>query len=235
MVCPKCHKPYFFIEATHPENSCCLRCSHSELFQQPSYDEYHEDLYVKPYRRDRFSDPQMKQILYSLQPKTTDTVLDLGCGVGDYTKALHEYAGSVIGMDLSVSAAQKKYSGIDFRAHDLNTPLPFADASFDMLVSINLIEHLRDEKQFLSECARVLRPGGKIALTTANLDFILHDWFYDKTHVHEWTLNQFRIIMEQYFETTVIEKSSSMFNYYPLNFVTTKFLKPDILFIGTKQ
>lgn len=235
MLCPNCHKPYLFIKDTDRQNSYCLRCSYSELFKQPSYDAYHKTLYVKPYRRDRFSDPQMKQIMHTLNPKETDSILDLGCGVGDYTKALGEYTKHVIGIDLSVSEAEKKYPTINFRAHDLNTPLPFEDDSFDMLVSINLIEHLQDEKRFLNECIRVLKPGGKIAITTANLDFILHDYFYDKTHVHEWTLSQFKTIMEQYFETIVVEKSSSMFNYYPINIITTRFLKPDLLFIGTKK
>lgn len=235
MLCPNCHKPYLFIENTNRQNSSCLRCSYSELFKQPSYDAYHETLYVKPYRRDRFSDPQMKKIIRILNPKDTDSILDLGCGVGDYTKAFSEYTKNVIGVDLSVSEAEKKYAGINFQAHDLNMPLPFPNDSFDMLVSINLIEHLQDEKGFLNECMRVLKPGGKIAITTANLDFILHDYFYDKTHIHEWTLNQFRTIMEQYFETIVVEKSSSMFNYYPFNTITTKFLKPDLLFIGTKK
>lgn len=235
MLCPHCHKPYFFIKNSDRKNSSCLRCSYSELFKQPSYEEYHKNLYVKPYRRDQFSDPQMKKILHTLNPKITDSVLDLGCGVGDYTKAINEYTQNVIGIDLSTSEAEKKYTGINFCSHDLNTPLPFDDASFDILVSINLIEHLQDEKQFLEECARVLKPGGKIAITTANLDFILHNYFYDRTHVHEWTLDQFKTIMIKYFEMIIAEKSSGMFNYYPFNTLTTKLLKPDILFIGTKK
>lgn len=235
MLCPHCQKPYLFMDAKNTGMSRCLRCLHTEPFRQPDYDTYHETLYVKPYRRDRFSDPQMGKILRTLKPKPTDSILDLGCGVGDYMKAFREYTEHIVGLDLSVSAATKKYPGVDFRAHDLNASLPFADASFDMLVSINLIEHLQDEKTFLDECARVLKPGGTIALTTANLDFILHDFFFDKTHVHEWTLGQFRALMEQHFKTVVAEKSSSMFNYHPFNIITTKFLKPDLLFIGTKR
>lgn len=235
MVCPHCHKPYLFIDDSERDIASCLRCSHRELFQQPEYDSYHETLYIKPYRRDRFSDPQMKKIFRILGIRPAENVLDLGCGVGDYTKAVREYTENVVGMDLSVSVAKDKYPGLGFRDHDLNTPLPFPDGHFDTLLSINLIEHLQDEKRFLEECARVLKPGGKIAITTANLDFFLHDRFFDKTHVHEWTLGQFRKLLESRFQTLVAEKSSSMFNYYPLNLVTTKFLKPDLLFIGTKR
>lgn len=212
-----------------------MRCSHREPFEQPGYDQYHETMYLKPYRRDRFSDPQMKKILKTLQLKPVDSVLDLGCGVGDYTKAISEYTENVVGLDLSVIAARNKYPGLDFRDHDLNTPLPFPDRHFDAIVSISVIEHLRNEALFIDECARALKPGAPVVVVTANLEFVLHDWFFDKTHVHEWSLGQFRELMERRFKTVIAEKSSSMFNYFPLNFVTTKFLKPDLLFVGTKR
>jgi len=235
MICPQCKKPYLFVDSQAPDTAVCLRCSHREPFRQPDYDQYHETLYIKPYRRDRFSDPQMKRILKVLHLEPSDSVLDLGCGVGDYTKAISEYTGNVVGIDLSVAAARNKYPGLEFRDHDLNAPVPFPEGHFDTVVSINVIEHLRHATDFLDECARVLKPSGTIAMTTANLDFFLHDRFYDKTHVHEWNLGQFRELMERHFETIIVEKSSSMFNYYPLNFITTRFLKPDLLFVGTKR
>ncbi|MGH8825679.1 MAG: class I SAM-dependent methyltransferase, partial [Jiangellaceae bacterium] len=46
--------------------------------------------------------------------------------------------------------------------------LPFAAGSFDVMLSLQTIEHLRDQRAFLDECARVLRPGGRLALTTPN-------------------------------------------------------------------
>ncbi|MGK2848752.1 MAG: class I SAM-dependent methyltransferase [Minisyncoccota bacterium] len=234
MLCPLCHQPYFFINPERRDHSLCLSCSYVEPFTQPSYDTYHKRLYAKPYRRNPLTDPQMKKIMRIIAPQADDAILDLGCGVGDYTYALSNNTKNVIGLDLSVVSAQQKYPESTFHAHDLNTPLPFKDASFDILISINLIEHLRDEQKFLNECIRLLKKGGRIALTTANLDFILHRYFYDKTHVHEWTLRQFTSMMQPYFQTILIEKSSSMFNYYPMNHILTKILKPDLLFIGTK-
>jgi 2-polyprenyl-3-methyl-5-hydroxy-6-metoxy-1,4-benzoquinol methylase len=235
MICPKCNKPYLFIDEQQPAIATCIRCFYSESFRQPGYDQYHQKLYLKPYRRDRHSDPQMRKILRFLKVQVKDTVLDLGCGVGDYTHSISEFSENVIGMDLDVSAARHKFPDLDFRNHDLNVRLPFPDASFDFVVSINLIEHLRNEQSFVDECARILKPRGRIALTTANLDFILHKWFYDRTHVHEWSLNQFKKIMGRTFSTIIAEKSSSMFNFYPFNVITTKFLKPDLLYIGTKK
>lgn len=235
MICPNCKKPYYFIKNTNTENAKCLRCDFEDTFENPIYDDYHEELYAKPYTRTIKTDPQMRLIINKLSIKNTNSILDIGCGVGDHTKAIHNINKNIIGLDLNTDSARKKYPDITFISHDCNKKIPYPDESFDIVVSINLIEHLKDYENFLSECRRILKKGGRIAITTANLDFILHDYFYDKTHVHEWTLSQFRKIMEKYFKTTIIEKSSSMFNYYPINKFTTKFLKPDLLFIGTKQ
>jgi SAM-dependent methyltransferase len=52
---------------------------------------------------------------------------------------------------------------------DACTPLPFRDASFDVVVSIEGIEHFENQSAFLRECARVMRPGGRLVLTTPNI------------------------------------------------------------------
>lgn len=48
--------------------------------------------------------------------------------------------------------------------HDLETPLPIPDASYDHVLLINVLEHIYDYRQLLSEAARVVRPGGKIVI-----------------------------------------------------------------------
>ena len=46
--------------------------------------------------------------------------------------------------------------------------LPFADDAFDLVLSLQTLEHVWDQRRFVAECARVLRPGGRLALTTPN-------------------------------------------------------------------
>lgn len=236
MICPNCEKPFYFINPQETTNSVCFKCGHAGIYAAPQYENYHKDLYQqKKYQRTISTDPQMKKIIKKLSLGKTDNILDIGCGVGDYTKELFNISGNVTGLDLNVDSAKQKYPNIPFSSHDCNNKIPYPDESVDAIVSINLIEHLANYDVFLSECHRVLKKEGKIAITTANLDFILHNYFFDKTHVHEWTLSQFKIIMSKYFNISIIEKSSSMFNYHPFNKITTKFLKPDLLFIGTKK
>jgi ubiquinone/menaquinone biosynthesis C-methylase UbiE len=176
----------------------------------------------------------MRQILSALQVKPTDRVVELGCGVGDYAKEIAQRTKTVTGVDLNVDGARRRYPDVDFLAADSNKQLPFADASTDVVVSINTIEHLRDPDKFLREIARILKPQGRVALTTANLDFFLHRRFFDKTHLHEWTLPEFRALVSRTFVPAFVEKSSSMFKYHPANKLLTLFLKPDMTFVGLK-
>jgi len=62
---------------------------------------------------------------------------------------------------------------------DASAPLPFPDGAFDYIFSEHMIEHLsRDQgSHMLRECFRILKPGGKIRLSTPNLEAILRLYF----------------------------------------------------------
>jgi 2-polyprenyl-3-methyl-5-hydroxy-6-metoxy-1,4-benzoquinol methylase len=55
---------------------------------------------------------------------------------------------------------------------DLNVPLPCADASFDAIISTEVIEHLENPRAVFRELSRLLRPGGSLLLTTPNQESI---------------------------------------------------------------
>lgn len=237
MLCPKCCKPYFFIKKNNfKKKAYCLRCGFGGGFKYPSYDNYYEDKYLNfKYSRNQETDPQMRIILRKMMINSTEKVLEVGCGMGDYSMAISSFTKNNVGIDIDVSVAKKRYPQIKFIQHDCNDNFPFEDNSFDKLISVNLIEHLSDPEHFLSECLRILRPDGKIILVTANLDFFLHDFFYDSTHLYEWSVEDFKNIVGKYFEVDLIKKSSGMFKYYPFNIFLTKFIKPDIIVFGCKK
>ena len=235
MICPKCRRSFYFLKAQSlDQGASCAKCGHTGLAEKPSYENYHNDLYSKLYRRTLKTDPQMDWILKSLTIEPNDVVTDLGCGVGDYTQAIQAFSGRVAGYDRDVTAAQKKYPNVRFFDLDFSKPIPLPDACVDKIVSINVIEHLIDWDFFLRECQRVLKPGGLIAFSTANRHFMLHDLHFDKTHYHEWTLEEFKKITQTYFQTIKARKDCAMFNYYPANFLFKYLLKPDLTWIGRK-
>lgn len=99
-------------------------------------------------------------------------VLDLACGEGYGSAVIAGRTGRCVGLDLAPSllaASSKQYPDVDFVTGDA-LRLPFADGSFDAVGALQVIEHLTETEAFLSEIARVLKPGGFAYITTPNID-----------------------------------------------------------------
>ena len=100
------------------------------------------------------------------------SLLDLGCHTGDFTVQFANRTGAtrVVGVDTdetALSEASKK--GIETYKHDLNLSLPFANNSFDVVASTQVIEHLTDCDLHAAEILRVLAPDGYAVIATENL------------------------------------------------------------------
>jgi SAM-dependent methyltransferase len=96
--------------------------------------------------------------------------LDAGCGEG-FGAAFVRAAGAarVVALDYDMVTALNVRTGYGLAAVRANlVALPFRDAAFDVVLSLQTIEHVWDQPAFLAECARVLRPGGRLVLTTPN-------------------------------------------------------------------
>ena len=93
-------------------------------------------------------------------------VLDCPSGQGALAHELAAGGFEVVGADLGGPAAGSGYRRV---RSDLNRPLPFADATFDVVACVEGIEHLERPVDALREFRRVLRPGGTLVLTTPNV------------------------------------------------------------------
>jgi len=95
-------------------------------------------------------------------------VLDAPCGApAALSLALKDKGFSITGADLDETAASALGDG--FERVNLNAPLPWADDTFDLVISTEGIEHLENHFAFLREFCRVLRPNGILILTTPNI------------------------------------------------------------------
>ncbi len=96
-------------------------------------------------------------------------ILDVGCGTGRYLK-LFNPNNDLNGLDLSeqmLVQARAKVPQAKFTAGSAET-LPFPDASFDMVMSVRMLQHMPDQKKVIQEMARVCRPGGRVVLISYN-------------------------------------------------------------------
>jgi malonyl-CoA O-methyltransferase len=97
-------------------------------------------------------------------------VLDLGCGTGRHALWLAAGGASVTAIDFSagmLAEARRKPAAdaVRFVVHDLHQRLPFADASFDLVVSGLVLEHLHRLDGFFAEAHRVLRAPGRAVVS----------------------------------------------------------------------
>ncbi|HVJ79773.1 MAG TPA: methyltransferase domain-containing protein [Planctomycetia bacterium] len=96
--------------------------------------------------------------------------LDLGCGTGRHALWLAAAGARVVAADFSpgmLAEARQKPGAerIRFVVHDLHRPLPFACEAFDVVVSGLVLEHLQELEPFFAEAHRMLRPGGRAAIS----------------------------------------------------------------------
>jgi SAM-dependent methyltransferase len=106
-----------------------------------------------------------------------ERVLDMGCGGGRHAFALYKRGAHVVALDMD-AAELKDVAGM-FEALAGEVPagaraqavrgdayrLPFADATFDKVIAAEILEHLPADVDAMAELARVLKPGGRIAVT----------------------------------------------------------------------
>ena len=102
------------------------------------------------------------------------TVLDLGCAGGFVAEALARKGAQVTGIDPAQSAikaakSHAKSNNLDI-TYDvgLGEQMPYADDTFDIVVCVDVLEHVRDLSDVLAEVARVLKPGGLFLYDTIN-------------------------------------------------------------------
>lgn len=108
-----------------------------------------------------------------------DRVLDMGCGAGRHAFEMYRRGGDVIAFDqdgdelagvLDLFGAMRDAGEVpdgaeaDIKQGDALS-LPFADAEFDRVVAAEVLEHIPDDEAAIAELARVLRPGGTMAVT----------------------------------------------------------------------
>lgn len=109
-------------------------------------------------------------ILELLNQHLANTVLDLGCGNGSFSRILSEAGFKVTGMDHSLSGieiAKQNALDLNFLQHDILEPMdPAFHSQFDSVVSVEVIEHVLLPRRLMENALSALKPGGLLIVTT---------------------------------------------------------------------
>jgi 2-polyprenyl-3-methyl-5-hydroxy-6-metoxy-1,4-benzoquinol methylase len=110
---------------------------------------------------------RLRFVLASVAPG--ERVLDVGCGEGRFTAELHRHGARVVAADVAdepLRRAREREPALELCLLPAEGEWPLAIASFDVVWAGEVIEHVADTAAWFSEARRVLRPGGRLLLST---------------------------------------------------------------------
>jgi SAM-dependent methyltransferase len=170
---------------------------------------------------------------FAAEPFILGDVLEPGCGEGRGLDLLAPKAKNYTAIDKIgdiIDELKGKYKGVHFKQMNFPPFLGMADNSFDVVISFQVIEHIQEDKKFLEEIHRVLKPGGKAVITTPNIKMTLtrNPW-----HIREYTNDQLKELSGSIFSQVTmkgIAGNEKVMNYYEENKKSVaKFTRFDIL------
>ena len=134
----------------------------------------------------RFGQERRLALIRRFLPLEGARILDVGCGLGAYVRRLGDFSDGAFGVDLDPARVGRGASaGVRGLVAAAAEALPFADAAFDGVLLNEVIEHVRDERETLSEALRVVRPGGRVVIFAPNrlYPFETHGVYLGKRYV----------------------------------------------------
>jgi len=149
-------------------------------------------------------------------PEGSLRILEVGAGEGALCERLLKAGHRVVACELRPELF--RVAGVECHKVDATMALPFADADFDVVLAVEVVEHMDGQGSFFNEVQRVLKPGGRFVFTTPNIlslksraIFLLSGYFYSfgplaaekntdgsPPHISPFTLDRYRFLLAQY-------------------------------------
>jgi|GEM_PF-2917272 2-polyprenyl-3-methyl-5-hydroxy-6-metoxy-1,4-benzoquinol methylase len=122
------------------------------------------------WRQTNFTRPWYQSAIKLISNLNCQQVIELGSGNGELAKLIKPQVNSLTCTDNSKIYIQKlSTKGLKAIQVDFNQKLPFKSNHYDLAISLEVIEHIVDAEEFLKEINRILKPGGKLIISTPNI------------------------------------------------------------------
>lgn len=128
----------------------------------------------------RFGQDRRLDMIRQWAPLEGARILVDGCGIGTYVHKLRALAGTVIGVDIEYARVHAGAAQSPTLHVGACENLPYPAATFDVVLSHEVLEHVTDDRQAVSEMIRVLRPTGRAVI------FVPNRLYPFETHGHYW-------------------------------------------------
>ena len=134
----------------------------------------------------RFGQERRLELIRDYAPLEGRTILDVGCGLGTYVRAFRRFSPEVHGIDLDAEKVIEAGRELPHMAQGSAEELPYHDGTFDVVLSHEVIEHVRDDRQALAEAVRVLRDPGAEGMGGRLVIFAPNRLYPFETHGAYW-------------------------------------------------
>lgn len=116
----------------------------------------------------RFGQDRRLNLLREYAPLEGARILDIGCGLGVYVRKFRAFSDRVCGIDIDPMRLREGAKTTPGLLLAVGEHLPYRDATFDVIVMNEVIEHVSDDRATLREAMRTLSPGGRIVIYAPN-------------------------------------------------------------------
>lgn len=111
---------------------------------------------------------RLEMIVHAVGERIKGSILENGCGVGMYVEHLSPFGGTVIGLEYDFERTVDAHANSPHILNAAGENIPLPSGIFDLILSHEVIEHVRDDRVAVSEIVRVLKPGGRAVIFCPN-------------------------------------------------------------------